>query len=338
MGEGSTETATGSDVPSDAIHGQSHGMTAKRISLDRLADRLQPLVDALETERKTVRNGVFKRAGISIGAGVLVALILVLFGVLFIVPLIAVAIGTVLGVALANWHARGFKNKAATALVIPIVNEVGDTEYSRKPSGVSETNQFFELNVAPRGSRVSYADCLRGRHRDTDFMLVECKVVRRSNAKKSGSSTRTVFNGLLVQISVPVAFDGIVFIGRDFGNLGNLLSGLIKKIGNLQPVAFPDSAFEDHYEVFADNPDTARRLIDPGFAEAMIRIDGLASGGRPRAAFSDGKFYLALPWRGGFMEPVGIYRPIVLSREWLSDMVDEITLPHRLIDTLHGDQ
>ena len=37
------------------------------------------------------------------------------------------------------------------------------------------------------------------------------------------------------------------------------------------------------------------------------------------------------------MEPVGVWRQIEMTPEWLQEIVDEMTLPHRIIDTLHGD-
>ncbi|MEM8589969.1 MAG: DUF3137 domain-containing protein [Pseudomonadota bacterium] len=311
-----------------------------RISLDDLGRQLQPAVGRLETERQAVRKGTLTRAGAGIGGGVVLALLLWLFGVGLFIAIIIFVLGTVGSIALASWHVRSFKDRAATALAPPVAAAIGEMDYERSPFALPEVEDFFDLKVVPRGNRTQFADCLRGRHRGTDFFLVECKVVKRTRTHSQGKTrnrSTTVFNGLLVRVSVPVSFDGTVFIGRDFGNIGNWLSGLVKKIGDMQPVTFPDSAFEQHYEVYADNEDTARRLIGKDFADAMVRIDDMAKGGRPRAAFSNGRFYLSLPWRGGFMEPVGVWRQIEMSPEWLQEIVDEMTLPHRIIDTLHGE-
>lgn len=313
---------------------------ADRISLDDLERQMRPAVGRLETERRAVRQAMLTRGGAGIGGGVVLALLLWLFGVGLLIPVIVLVIGVVAGIALASWQARSFRDRAAAALAPPVAAAIGEMDYERSPFALPEVEDFFDLKVVPRGNRTRYADCLRGRYRGTDFFLVECKIVRRTQTHSQGKTrnrSTTVFNGLLVQISVPVAFDGTVFIGRDFGNIGNWLSGLVKKIGDMQPVTFPDSAFEQHYEVYADNEDTARRLIGKDFADAMVRIDDMAKGGRPRAAFSNGRFYLSLPWRGGFMEPVGVWRPIEMSPKWLQEIVDEMTLPHRIIDTLHGD-
>lgn len=311
-----------------------------RLSVDELARQLGPSVGRLETERQAVRQGMLTRAGAGVGGGVVLALLLWLFGVGLFIPIIVLVIGCVGGIALASWHVRSFRDRAASALAPPIAAAIGEMDYERSPFALPEVDEFFDLKVAPRGNQTRFADCLRGRHRGTDFFLVECKVVKRTRTHSQGKTrnrSTTVFNGLLVRVSVPVSFDGTVFIGRDFGNFGNWLSGLVKKTGEMQPITFPDSAFEQHYQVYADNEDTARRLIGKDFADAMVRIDDMAKGGRPRAAFSNGRFYLSLPWRGGFMEPVGLWRKIEMSPEWLQEIVDEMTLPHRIIDTLHGD-
>ncbi|MEM7443063.1 MAG: DUF3137 domain-containing protein [Pseudomonadota bacterium] len=321
----------------------SGNMTTKGLSLNELSDRLRPTVDALETERRSVLSATIMRAAIGAGGGALLAVILALFGLSLLIPIILLLGGAIIGFVLAMGRVKAFKDRAAETLAAPVVEAIGDVEYTRSPVNVLDAETFFSLNLVSRGNQQFYADRLSGRYRETDFMLVECKTRRRSRSRtgqRTGSTTssKTLFVGLLVKISVPVEFGGTVFIGQDYGKLGNMLGGMVAKFsGDLKPVEFPESQFEQSYQVYSDNPETAYRLISEEFAKTMVQFVSVARGGRPRAAFANGSFLLALPWRGGFMEPVKMLQPIALTPEWLQEIVDEVTLPHQLIDILHGD-
>src|SRR3546814_19411382 len=80
--------------------------------------------------------------------------------------------------------------------------------------------------IAGAFTRAKLEDLFLGHYRDTDFRLVEARLHRK---RGSGSrARRTVFAGLLCDVSVPVPFEGVVLLVGDAGTRGDWIAGIMQ--------------------------------------------------------------------------------------------------------------
>ena len=132
-----------------------------------------------------------------------------------------------------------------------------------------------------------------------------------------------------------------MILAQDRGTLGNRLAEVFTAREHFEQVAFEDPAFEALFEVYADEPSEARRLLPPIFRETLVALarHNLAEGSsKPmRAAFDDGEFLIALPHRAGLFEVGSLRRPLANLESEMDRLLYEVTIPHRIIDHLIGD-
>ena len=158
--------------------------------------------------------------------------------------------------------------------------------------------------------------------------------------QSSGKSGRTVFDGLLFEIGVPLAFSGRVLIGRDVGNFANAINTFFKeKFGKKeQRVQFDDEVFEKRYEVYASDVDEARRLITPAFRHTMVSLAEAHDEKSLGAAFVDEVFLLAVPIKGDLFEPGSVTRSVYDCEDDIHEFLGHLILARRIIDHLHDDR
>ena len=82
-------------------------------------------------------------------------------------------------------------------------------------------------------------------------------------------------------------------------------------------------------------------ILPPIFRETPVTLarHNLAEGsGKPmRAAFNDGEFLIALPHRTGLFEVGSLRQPLANLESEMDRLLYEVTIPHRVIDHLIGD-
>ena len=111
----------------------------------------------------------------------------------------------------------------------------------------------------------------------------------------SGEGQSSV-NYFILNVSVPMEFDGEVVIKSDFGQLFNSLRRLFS---DKKRIKFEHPKFEKVFEVFAADEDLARRLITLSFCDNLLSVRKLFPkifGRTPflLAAFHDGSFSLVV--------------------------------------------
>jgi len=300
---------------------------------DRLYDRqIAPQVAGLEETRLACRKSFFWRL-LTVGAVLLLvfAASRIFTGISLEITLLLVALVAVGGFFWLRGPFRKF-DSAARDLIMPAVCDLfGEVDYERRPAGYPTLQLFEYVGAVPGFSRSSLEDLFTGRHRNTHYAMVEAKLRTR------GKRSRTVFKGLLFTVSVPQKFSAKVLIGREAGQLLNKLDSWFKKLADMKPVHFQRNDFEAAYEVYSDDPDEARELLNPSFLDNMLAI-AQSHDGRVRAAFIDGWFLLALKSGKSFFEPVSLFRNTDDLKDRTRSLIDEMLIAHRLIDFLHGER
>jgi hypothetical protein len=176
-------------------------------------------------------------------------------------------------------------------------------------------------------SRSRMQDHVAGTHDERRYEMIEAHLQRRS-----GKSTVTVFQGLLLAIDWPEAGQADVLIGRDWGKLLNKLAGITKA----ERVTFDNAAFEGMYEVYASDPPVARQLLTPAFLDSMVALAQGRKGQAPTAAFVAGRLLIALPVRGELFEAGSLSRSMARFEDDMHTLLRQLTIPRRVIDVLHG--
>jgi hypothetical protein len=154
------------------------------------------------------------------------------------------------------------------------------------------TIRFRQLGLVPSHDRRSLEDEWSGSAAGVRFSLVEADLDDRRTERDSKGNTKTryvtVFRGVLLTLAYPRPFQGAITIRRDLGKIFNWFR---EKFASQTPVPFDDPDFEAQFEVFADDPAEARRLLDP---LVRRRIAALAGDQSLTMALSAGQVLLAI--------------------------------------------
>lgn len=312
------------------------------------AERIAPRLEELEAERRQRVAAARRQMAMALGAGALVAVLLSLTAagaakdLLFTIglPLVAAAVGAWL---LWRRHAARWEG-ALAARVMPVICEfVGDLDYDHAATRGFPLEHARALGAVPAHDRARLSDRLSGRYRDTAFEIVEARLQVRRSGKDDNRRTDTVFRGLLFRVETPEQIPSKILIARDLTKIGNMLGKLFSgDSGRGMPkVELPHPEFERRFEVHAEDPDVARRVLAPAFLDNLLMIDrheGAGERGRAmQAAFHGRDFFLALNRSGDFLEMSALSRPVGDIEPALHRVFDDIALVRRVIDRLHGD-
>jgi hypothetical protein len=308
-----------------------------KTGFDRVYRReIEPHLDKLEHKRRRRVRSFYLRiavVGLFVAAGAAAVTSFELYrDYTFVVPVLFAA-AVLIGYFVISAPARQQREEVKDLVIGPICDFLGELAYERKPSSHQpDPDRFEDLGVVPQHSRTKLEDRFTGRYRDTGFQMIEARL------RTGGKNKRTVFRGLLFEIEVPKPFSGRVLMIGDQGILGNTITEFLKeKFGGLERLEF-GGAFEERYQVFTDTPEAARRLLSPGFQGTMVALAEAADRKALNAAMAEGRFLLALPHSKDLFEIGKLHRSLEHFREDVDTLMFQITIPHRVIDFLHGDR
>lgn len=226
--------------------------------------------------------------------------------------------------------------KDVKKLVIqPICSLVGDLDYSLKAKGGFNLSAFRDASVVGNYNRSKLEDLFTGRYRDTGFAMVEARL----RARRGQRSSRTVFKGLLFDIEVPKPFTCYALMVGDKGAFANMILGFVReRFSGVQRVESGHPDFEERFELYSDDPAGALNLLSGGFFDAMVALNDAVGRRSISAAMTDQRFLLAMPLDRNLFEVGRLHRPLDHLEEDLEEILREVTIPHRVIDYLHGER
>lgn len=239
-----------------------------------------------------------------------------------------------LGWQAATFPVRFYRDAVRAIVMAPVCRFIGNLEYVREPLSGIDPAPLEAVGLLPGHNRVAQEDELRGSYRNTTFRMVEMtlETVRRSGRRRR---TTTVFHGLVMALELPGPASGRVLIGREPGLLGKPFANQHAALRGLALVEFDDRAFEDAFRVYSDAPHEAHRLLNPLMRAALLALVADRQRAGLKAAFVDGHFYCAFAI-GSLVEPGSLLRPSSTLTDDVQRLLREVTLPHRVLDHLHG--
>jgi hypothetical protein len=177
------------------------------------------------------------------------------------------------------------------ARVLPrLAARAGDLTY--RHASDQRVRQLGSLRILPEFDRVEAEDEIVGTHRGLPLSIVEAHLKRRE-----GKHTRVVFDGLVIELTLPRALTGTTVVLTDEGMFGNMKQRW--RSSALQTVRLEDPRFEKHYEVYSTDQIEARALLTPAFMERFMALAGHAGFSLPGALAEANLLVVALPKRLG---------------------------------------
>jgi len=172
-----------------------------------------------------------------------------------------------------------------------------------------------------------------GKHRDIAYRLNEATIWRRRRNQKRSES----FHLMQVDIAVPQAFTGSIavrprskfMVGVD--DLFRQLSGDELQRREIAP------EFDAVFETLASSNADVDALLTPGFQRAMLTLAKRNPQFYLSGRFQHGWFNLRLPIPHLVFSSAGLFRPLDALIDDVDTLWWDLTIPHRLIDSLMGD-
>ena len=177
-----------------------------------------------------------------------------------------------------------------------------------------------------------------GQYRDCDLQFFNVCYKRIEYMRRGGRRTRRR-HFLIIGISVPAKFDGKVYIKRDYGFVLNWLRGqFIRK----RRFKVSHDGFEAKFEIYADNPQSAQKLITRSFCNNLLAVERMypkSFGLIPRPVtglFREGKFYLIIGGVHDIMTDGISYSHPDKVQQTARRMIARLAIMPRIVDFLHG--
>lgn len=304
--------------------------------------QIAPQLAELEFEREEqLRRTRIKRAiG---GVAFLVAVVLVLRFVPEDGVLLVLGFGSL--VPFVGYHAIGYR---AETWWEATVKDVGMPAVLSQAGGlerVEDVTEFpFEkvlelgLVLNPYRKRLRYL--LRGSYKDVTFQMVHARLSTSDDGKNRSTNNSGTFIGFLFQIDLPNPAPGRISLMRERGAVGNKLAETLTSgfgARSWPKVTFDHPAFEDRFEVYAEEPDAAKAYFTTRMLDGLVDIvdEGGQRPSKVMVGYDGPSFYMALPRNGEDVMPMGkLNAPVTDIQEQIHDIFADIEMAHKVIDRL----
>ena len=224
-----------------------------------------------------------------------------------------------------------YEARLRDTLMAAVCDYIGDMTYRHSKITGFDLKAFKDTHLVPSSSTSSLEDLVEGTYRNSRFSLVEAKLSRTTRDEDS-SSSETVFDGLLLAISVPQAIEGTILIARDYGSWMNSARGWFR---DGVRVEIPHAAFEDKYEVYASNERLALDVVTPAFVGNFLKLSRVIGSDKLRAAFIGETFLMSADGVDDLLDDFSAKTPTAELNTVFKKVVEETQLIHRIIDQLH---
>ncbi len=178
-------------------------------------------------------------------------------------------------------------------------------------------DRFVDYGLLPEGQNLTTGAFFTGECQGRKFRAVVCTLRQ--------AAERTVFHGLLIEIDTDTALEApVVVLRRDQSDLSPTDMPEVELSGH--------PAFRAMFAVYSDDFDTVRGFLTEPVMTAMTRLPEQSGDGVISAAAHAGQLLLAVRLAPARPQEATKLDAVAEAREQLRT----VTLPYRLIDTLHG--
>ena len=213
-----------------------------------------------------------------------------------------------------------------------VLNFFGDFKYHVETK--KSVKEYYATELIPKHDTEIAEDHIVGTYKQIKIDLFETQLSRKVKYKDSNGNTstrqKTVFNGLILELSMNKSFGGKTVVKKDSGTVGNWF---IKKSTSLKKVKLEDPIFEKMFEVYSDDQVEARYLLTVTFIERLKELVENFGGKSIQCCFYNNKLLMMIPIEKDMFEPGSIYE----AEDFIDDsksLLKELSLIFSIIDTL----
>lgn len=193
----------------------------------------------------------------------------------------------------------------------------------------AQVNNFKKSGLIPSYSKETNEDQISGEYSGVKLQLFETHLQK---YKYRGKRSRlvTVFNGLIINLSMNKNFSGKTVIKQDKGVVGNWFGN---RFSGLENVKLEDPEFEDIFEVYSTDQIEARYLLTVSFMERLLELADIFDNAEIQICFEDNNLLMIIPLRKPIFEP----GPITAPETFIDDaqsLLKEMHLICQIVDTL----
>jgi hypothetical protein len=198
---------------------------------------------------------------------------------------------------------RQYRRRYKDSVLPQIASALGNLSY--RESSKSEVERLAGMRILPDYDSLISDDEIHGVHSGLPVRIVEVRLRRRHNKKSV-----TVFDGLMVGITLPRSLTGTTLVLTDRGVWENFKA----RWGGarLDTVRLEHQEFEKRYEVRSTDQIEARALLTPAFMERFVELGTRGGFAVPGAIAEGNTLTVALPKRmgaGDLFEPPPYWMP-----------------------------
>ena len=301
---------------------------------------LKPLVEDFESRRQSAVKKFKKRLALAViwAPAILILSWWTLFEYLYVDPDwiefygYAVIFFICAVVAYVYSSIEAYKGSIKGEIFPRIISFLGDYSFDAEPQ--IEMEKFANSQILPSYDRVTNEDLTKGVYKNVSIEFFETELEKRVRTSKT-YRYKTVFDGVVICLSVKKSFEGQTIVLRDKGLIGNFLK---QKFGtNLEKAGLEDPKFEKIFEVFTDDQVEARYLLTTSFMERLLELNDVFGGKGVQCSFNKETLLIMIPSSKDLFEAGSIFKREDFVDD-AKDLLKEMNLIFSVVDILKLDQ
>jgi hypothetical protein len=196
-----------------------------------------------------------------------------------------------------------YQNSIKDKIFPQILGFIGDFKFSTDVP--PQVKKFKKSGLIPAFSVETNEDQITGMYKGVQLQLFETHLQK---WKYRGKRSRlvTVFNGLIINLSMNKKFTGKTVIKQDRGSVANWFGN---KFSGLENVQLEDPKFEEIFEVYSTDQIEARYLLTVSFMERLLDLADIFDDVEIQLCFDDDNLLMIIPLRKPIFEPGPITEP-----------------------------
>ncbi len=292
-------------------------------------EKIKHHVDEFERQRLEALSEASKRIKISIL--IMLAIIVAEIGILFLNNggdlgnYISIIVGGIILAKMWVYHPLNKYKSSIKSKIFPnIFSFIGNYTYSEKcPDRV---HLLEKSKIIPNYTIETSEDKIEGTYKGISIDLFETNL----KVKSGKNNTRSVFKGILINLSMHKDFKGQTIIKKDSGKIFNWLGD---KLSDYDKVTLEDPVFEKEFEVYSSDQIEARYLLTTAFMERLIKLKDSFNGQDIQCSFYDNKLLIMIKLKKNMFEPESVYK----SEDFTDDaksLLKDMQIIFSIVDTL----
>lgn len=220
----------------------------------------------------------------------------------------------------------------ALATVAQTIGERWGQSHFASGWGAVDIEKWFADLFSEEGQRFT-AWQSRGDHRNIAYRLNEATIWRRRTNQKR----RETFYLMQVEIAVPQSFAGIIELRPRSKFLAGVDDLFRQLSGNELQRREVTPEFDAMFDTLASANANVDQLLTPGFQRTMLTLAKRNPQSYLSGRFQHGWFNMRLPIPNLVFASAGLLKPMDALIQDVDTLWWDLTVPHRLIDSLMGD-